>query len=100
MDMLRTIVPALALLLLPAAALAEHSATVDVMVVQASKQDGPTDPRLEALKQKFSGDFAYKSFKLLSQQQSTVKEGATQVVPLAGGKSLAVTFQKMEKDGR
>lgn len=88
-----------AVLLLSPLAAGAQTASVEVMVVQASKQEGPTDPRIGPLRKQFA-DFAYRSFQVLSQQQVDVTEGGTQTVSIPGGKTLTIRFTKRDKDGK
>lgn len=79
-------------------------ATVAVDIVRASKTPGRTDPRLEKFRMQLA-DFSFKKYKLLDTNLVTVEEKKTVSVPLEKGrrlrgKSLDITFVKVEKDGK
>lgn len=79
-------------------------ATVSVDIVRASKTPGRTDPRLEKFRLQLA-DFSFKKYKLLDTNLVTVEEKKTVSIPLEKGrklrgKTLDVTFVKMEKDGK
>lgn len=93
---------ALALAGAPSLAAAEgavRTATVEVEQIHASKAEGPADPRMAKFRAQLD-DFAYRSYKLVSERKVTVALGASETVPLAGGKELKITFTKVDKDGR
>ncbi|HLV60468.1 MAG TPA: hypothetical protein VKY51_03610 [Fredinandcohnia sp.] len=79
-------------------------ATVAVDIVRASKTPGRSDPRLEKFRMQLA-DFSFKKYKLLDSRLVTVEEKKTVSIPLEKGrklrgKSLDVTFVKVEKDGK
>lgn len=81
-----------------------RKATIAVDIVRASKTPGRTDPRLEKFRLQLA-DFSFKKYKLLDTNLVTVDEKKTVSVPLEKGrklrgKSLDVTFVKVEKDGK
>lgn len=97
----RRIFLALLLTLVASPALADDPAqvSVDVTIVEASKKDGPVDPRVKPFQDQLD-DFAYKSFKLLSEKSVSVPRGGKQMVGLPNGKTLTVGYTKVDKDGR
>lgn len=79
-------------------------ATVSVDIVRASKTPGRSDPRLEKFRMQLA-DFSFKKYRLLDSRLVTVEEKKTVSIPLEKGrklrgKSLDVTFVKVEKDGK
>lgn len=81
-----------------------RKATVAVDIVRASKTPGRTDPRLEKFRLQLS-DFSFQRYRLLDTNLVTVEEKKTVSVPLEKGrklrgKTLDVTFVKVEKDGK
>lgn len=79
-------------------------ATIAVDIVRASKTPGRTDPRLEKFRLQLA-DFSFKKYKLLDTNLVTVEEGKKVSIPLEKGrklrgKSLDVTFVKVEKEGK
>jgi len=88
----------------PARAAEPRMATVAVDIVRASKTPGRTDPRLEKFRLQLA-DFSFRKYKLLDSTLVTVEEKKTVSVPLEKGrklrgKSLDITFVKLEPDGR
>lgn len=99
--LLRRTFLALLLSLAAAPAFAEEPAqvSVEVSVVEASKKDGPVDPRVKRFQDQLD-DFAYKSFKLVSEEKVSLQKGGKQSVGLPNGKTLTVGYTKLDKDGR
>lgn len=91
----------MALLALPAVAVAAEPrmATVAVDIIRATKEPGPSDPRLEKFRAQLA-DFSYQSYQLVESRLVTVEEKKSASVSLEKGKKLQVTFSGTEKNGR
>ncbi len=72
---------------------------IDVKVVSASRAKGPTDPRLASLQARLS-QFAFTSYRLVSEKSSLIKLHSEEVLPLPGHRSLEIVPRGFERSGR
>lgn len=107
MNHLRTSLAVFAALALAAsAAAAQGGATAaategEVLVILASREEGPIDPRLEEVPALRRSPFdSYRSMRLLSSPRVQLRVGAEQIVELPNGRRMRLVLRGQTPEGR
>jgi hypothetical protein len=82
--------------LAPSAALAAEGASVRAILIRATNEKGPSDPRLKPYEAELQRNLVFSSFRFVNEVPSSVAAGGKATLQLGGGHRLEL---ENEKDG-